>query len=314
MTDKCFLGFDVARDWLDVFEHPAGTATRIDNNPAAIAAFVARFQQNPDVLAAFEPTGGYEKPLRRALLEAQVRFARVHPNEVIAFRRLRGVRAKTDRIDARLIAEFAATELSRRGLAPMIEGDERLRELVARRRQLSGSLQAERNRLALIDDSFVVKSYTAVIDVLETTLAGIEKAIADHIASKKDLTTMSANLRSVKDVGPVTVMTLLAELPELGRLTGKEIAALVGLAPINRDSGHSSRRARIGHGRPGVRAVLFNVARCAIRTNDVMKQTYDRLVTVNKRPGKVAFAAIMRKLLVTLNAIARDGQKWRHAA
>ncbi|GLK75528.1 hypothetical protein GCM10008171_07820 [Methylopila jiangsuensis] len=124
---------------------------------------------------------------------------------------------------------------------------------------------------------------------------------------------MARRLASLKGVGPVTIMTLIGALPELGRLTGKEIASLVGLAPVTRDSGRTRGRAATGHGRPDVRRVLFNAARCAIRHNLTMKAFYDRLVTQNRRPGKVALTAVMRKMLVTLNAIARDRQNWKHA-
>ncbi|WP_245258563.1 IS110 family transposase [Methylopila sp. M107] len=308
---QAFLGFDVSKDWIDVARHGGAGVVRLANDEASIAGFLA--DEGPIRLAAFEPTGGYERGLRRALRDAGVAFARVHPNEVAAFRIRRGLKAKTDALDARLIADFAALELDGRGLKPLVEGDEVLRELTARRRQLVDALHAERCRACLAEARIVRDSLAAVAAALEASLAALDAAIAAHIAADAALAGTARRLRSLKGVGPVTVATLLGELPELGRLSAKEIASLVGLAPRTRDSGRTRFRATTGHGRPGVRRVLFNAARCAIRHNVPIKAFYDRLVERNKRPGKVALTAVMRKMLVTLNAIARDQQDWKHA-
>jgi transposase len=261
----------------------------------------------------FEPTGGYERPLRNALRSAGIRFVRVHPREVVAFRRSRGIKAKTDRIDAKLIASFAAEELSRRGFGAAIDGDEALRELAVRRRQLLDLRHAEACRLAMAATPAVRDSLEATRVALETALCAVEAALDACIAANPELTEAMQRLQSLKGVGPITAKTLLAELPELGLLSGKEIAALVGLAPFTQQSGKSNGRASIGHGRPGVRNVLFNAARSAIRFNPTMKIFYRRLVENNRRPGKVALTAVMRKMLVTLNAITRDRQPWKYA-
>lgn len=311
MADKLILGFDVSKEWIDVARHGGGAVVRIANEEAAIAAFLVG--AGPVALAAFEPTGGYERGLRRALAAAAVPFARVHPNEVAAFRTRRGVKAKTDALDARLIADFAALELDGRGLKPLVEADEAMREMTTRRSQLVATLQAERCRAARAEGEIVRASLAAVIAALEASLAGLDAAMAAHVAADAELAAMAGRLASLKCVGPVTVMTLIGELPELGRLSAKEIASLVGLAPRDRASGKTRFRATTGHGRPGVRRALFNAARCAIRHNAQMKAFYDRLVTENRRPGKVALTAVMRKMLVTLNAIARDNAVWKHA-
>lgn len=315
MADKgiepAVLGFDVSKDWIDVARHGVAGVERIANEPAALADWLAG--AGPVTLSAFEPTGGYERALRRALAGAGVPFARVHPNEVAAFRTRRGVKAKTDRIDARLIADFAGVELAGRGLAPLVEGDETLREMTVRRAQLVAMRHAERCRAAQAEGAVVRRGLQTVIDALEATLEALDAEIAAHVEADPELAAAARRLRSLKGVGPVTTLTLIGELPELGRLTAKEIASLVGLAPQTRDSGKARGRAATGHGRPGVRRVLFNAARCAIRHNPTMKAFYDRLVTENKRPGKVALTAVMRKMLVTLNAIARDKQNWKHA-
>jgi len=314
MQDKLFFGIDVAKEWLDIACHGRPGGGRIANSPAAIAAWLGALDPAAVGLVAFEPTGGYERLLRKALCESGIRFVRVHPNEVTAFRRRRGRKAKTDAIDAALLAEFAALELAQRGLAPLVEGDPALRALTVRRRQLADALHAERCRAALADNAIVENTLQQVIAALRGVLDAVEEAIARHIAAHPKLAATAVLLRSFKCVGPVTVHTLLAELPELGQLDGKEIAALVGLAPQTRKSGKQQARALTGHGRPGVRRVLFNAARSAIQWNPAMRQFYRRLVDLNHRPGKLALTAVMRKMLVIANAIVRSGQPWHGAS
>ena len=250
MTDKTIVGIDVSKNWLDVASAGAAGVVRIDNTPAAIAAWLA--QARP-ALVAFEPTGGYERTLCAALRERAILFVRVHPNDVVAFRKSRGLKAKTDSIDAGLIAAFAAEELVRRGLRPTILGDEVLRELAARRRQLADTLQAERCRAALATTSEVRASLHIVIEALAASLATIDQALATRIAADPQTAALDGLLRSIQGIGPITARTLIADLPELGHLNGKEIAALAGLAPITRQSGKTRYRERTAHGRIGVR-------------------------------------------------------------
>lgn len=311
--DKLFVGVDVSKDRLDIAIAGGRRLERIVNTREQVLAWLESLGASAIALLAFEPTGGYERVLRSALCEAGVPFVRAHPNEIIAFRKVKGLKAKTDKIDARLIAEFARDELSGRGLAPAVQGDETLRELMVRRRQLQLALHAERCRERIAIAASVKASLKKLLKALKASLEVIEHEIAAHIASSKPLSERAVNLRTLKGVGPVVAATLLGELPELGRFSGKEIAALVGLAPRTKQSGRKSYRATTGHGRPGVRAVLFNAARCAIRHNPHFKAFYQRLVKENGRPGKVALTAVMRKMLVTLNAIARENKPWRLA-
>lgn len=311
MANKRILGFDVSKAWVDVAEAGASPIWRLANTPQAIADFLDA--TGPVGLAAFEATGGYERNLQGALRAVGIPFARVHPNRIVAFRTRRGVKAKTDRIDARLIADFAALEIDRCGLAPLMEGEPALREMVARRRQLVEALHAERCRMALARSTAVRASLDGVVAALRSALDALEADILATLAAREELAEMARHLRSLSGVGPVTVMTLLGELPELGRLSNKQIASLTGLAPRTRASGTRTWRATTGHGRPGVRLVLFNAARSAIRHNGPMKAFYQRLVTENRRPGKVALLAVMRKMLVILNAIARDKTDWNGA-
>ncbi len=309
MAGKPVVGVDVSKDWLDLCW--AQESERIGNDRASLAAWLDRVKPG---LAACEPTGGYERALLAELRARGIPFVRVHPNALIAFRKSRGIKAKTDRIDARLIREFVEDGLRRRGLHLHIFGDERLRDLVARRRQLGAMLHAERCRLAMAGEPSLRRSIEPVIAALRPALAAIEEDIAAAIKRDAQLAILSALLQTIFGVGPMVAAILIAELPELGLLSGKEIAALVGVAPNTRRSGKSRYHEPIGHGRPGALGALFNAARAAIRHPSPFKEFYDRLVEKNRRPGKVALVAVMRKILVTANAVARDRQPWCHHA
>lgn len=310
MTNKPIVGVDVSKDWLDLATVSGVGTERIKNDELSIDRWLKRVKPG---LVAFEPTGGYERVLQRCLRTQGVLFARVHPNDVIAYRKSRGIKAKTDRIDAQLIAAFAAEVLSRRGLRPSIVGDEVLRELAARRRQIGDAIHAETCRFDLAGTKAVRKSITLVIASLSRSLKAIETEIRQHLKADADALQLQNLLQTITGVGPIVSMTFLADLPELGHLSSKQIASLVGLAPLTRQSGKAIGRGRIGYGRPAVRRVLFNAARSAIQRSCPFKAFYDRLVTEHRKPGKVALVAVMRKILVTANAIARDRQPWRFA-
>lgn len=308
---KVLVGVDVSKGWMDVATEGSPRVERVDNEEAAITALLERVGRDRIALVVFEPTGGYERTLVRVLRDLGILFFRVHPTEVMHFRRRRGVKAKTDAIDARLLLAFAQAELPLRGVRPLVEGDEVLGELMTRRSQLQQQLHAERCRLAQACTPIVRRSIERAIDVLKADLDAIEAAAQTHVAERPELQQMCALLQSLKGVGPITAQTLLAELPQLGLVSGKEIASLVGLAPNDRQSGKRTARATTGHGNRAVRRVLFNAARCAIRHNAPLAAFYDRLTALNHRPGKVALVAVMRKMLVTLNAIAREKRPWR---
>ena len=310
---KMIIGVDVAKEWIDIAVAGDSRVKRIVNSEPAIDAWLSQIGAGAIGLVVFEPTGGYERHLRRCLLRAKVASKQVHPNEVVAYRRRRGIKAKTDRIDAKLLADFAAEELARRELEPVPQADDVLRELASRRRQLQAMLHAETCRCDVADSASVRKSLQAVIATLERSLVAVDRAIAERIANSAHAET-SRRLQTFCGVGPAIAETLIADVPELGHLSGKKIAALCGLAPHTRESGNQRGHASTGHGRPGVRKVLFNGARSAIQHNPVMKAFYRRLVDQNHRLGKVALTAVMRKMLVILNAMIRDGSDWKHAA
>lgn len=311
IMDKPVVGIDVSKGWLDIVEAGSMRHWRVDNNAEAIQVWLDDGAPTGIELVAFEPTGGYERCLRRQLRARGLAYVRVALCELSGYRRRRGIKAKTDAMDAQLLAGFAAEELCRRGVCPPIEADELLRDLAVRRRQLDALRHAETCRCAMAQTPAVQASHQAVLETLDESLRRIERQMAQHIASQPALAQAAARLQSVSGVGPITANTLLAELPELGQLSGKQIAALVGLAPMNRSSGKRIGHAPTGHGRPGVRRVLFNAARSAIQHNPTMKHFYQRLVVDNQRPGKVALTAIMRKMLVTLNAMQRDQKPWQ---
>lgn len=301
--DQGLFGADVSKDWLDVCPVGAKSGKRIANTPEAIGRWIARARPR---LVAMEPTGGYERHLCRALGEAGVRWVKLHPNAILAFRQARRIKAKTDAIDAALIAEFLSDALAREDLPRSFCVDEKLKALSARRDQLKQMRQAETNRSALIDDPFVKKSVELVLEVLAQSLKAVEEAIERHIAGDRRLDRLSKALCEVRGVGPIVAAVLMADLPELGCLSGKQIASLVGLAPRTCESGKTKGRATTGHGRPRVRDALFNAARAAIRHPCALRDFYDRLVEKNGRLKAVAFTAVMRKILVIANAVARD--------
>jgi transposase len=300
--EERLFGVDVSKDWLDVCP-VAGRPQRIENAPAAIHRWIERARPQ---LVGMEPTGGYERALCQALSEKAVRWVRLHPNAVLAFRKARGVRAKTDRIDAALIAAFLADAKARDALPQAFHVDEKLKALSARRAQLVEARQAETCRAALADEPEVKKSLALILKVLTKSLEAVEAAIERHISADAALDRRARALRTVRGIGPVVASVLLAELPELGCLSGKQVSALVGLAPQTNASGKIVRRAKTGHGRPRVRQALFNAARSAIAHPSALRDFYDRLVNVNTRPGAVALTAVMRKILVIANAVTRD--------
>ncbi len=289
-----------------------------------LGGFGADRQHRPAVLAwldrvrpalvACEPTGGYERVLLTGLKERAIPFVRVHPNQLVAFRKSQGLRAKTDRIDARLILAFVCHRLAQRGLRPAILGNPALAALAARRRQLADSLHAERCRLAMAGLEVLRDSHHAVIATLSHSLDLIDRELAATIAADPQTARLAALLQTIFGIGPAVATALIADLPELGLLSAKQIAALVGLAPHTNRSGKAQYREPTGHGRPGVRRALFNAARAAIRHPSPFRDFYQRLVNQNQRPGKVALTAVMRKILVCANAVARDQQPWKLAA
>lgn len=305
-----WIGIDVAKDWLDVAAAGEAPVWRVANDAAGIAALVADLAARAPRLIVLEPTGGLETAAVAALLAAGLAVAVVNPAKVRAFATASGQLAKTDALDARLLAQFGQRmQPPARALPePMTQ---QLRQIVARRRQLVEMHTAEENRRPTLAADFL-PGLEAHLVWLTAQIAELDAALAQLLAASPAWQAKEALLRSIPGIGPVVARTLLAELPELGALSRQEAAALVGVAPLNRDSGRTHRPRCIAGGRAGVRAKLYMAALTATRCDPTLRAHYERLVQQGK-PPKVALVACMRKLLAIANAVLRDGVPWRAA-
>jgi transposase len=302
-----FIGIDVSKARLDMAVRPSGERESISNDEAGIKTLVERMGGLRPVLIVLEASGGLERKVTRALASAELPVVVVNPRQVRDFAKATGRLAKTDRMDAEVLALFG--EAVRPALRPL--ADEvllELRALIARRRQITEMIVAERNRLCGASRA-VQKRIDAHIRWLEAELDRADKDLDQSIRQSPIWQENQDLLRSVPGVGPVISRTLLAELPELGRLNRKQIAALVGVAPLNRDSGTLKGRRTIWGGRATVRATLYMAALVASRRNSVIRTFYKRLCNAGKAP-KVALVACMRKLLTILNAMIKHKTRW----
>ena len=302
-----YVGLDVSKHAIDVGLYPSGEAWRVGTTEADLAALVAQLAARTPTLIVLEATGGYEAALVAALVTAGVPVAVVNPRQVRDFARATGHLAKTDALDAQVLALFAA----RIQPTPRPVPDAALQDLtalVARRRQVVEMLGAERNRWAVARPA-VRRAVRDHIRWLERQLATLDTDLTTQIRASPIWRAHEDLLRSVPGVGPQTARLLLASLPELGRLTRHQIAALVGVAPLNRDSGHRRGRRTTWGGRAPVRAGLYMAALVAVRHNSVLRAFYQRLVAAGK-PKKLALVATMRKLLTILNAMVHHQQAW----
>jgi transposase len=304
---KAFIGVDVSKERLDCFCRPTGTRFSYDNTPPGIAALVQWVEGQQPQLIVLEATGGLERPLVAALVVAQLPVVVVNPRQVRDFARATGQLAKTDRIDAEVIAHFGeAVNPEARAWPDHLT--QQMDALMTRRRQLVQMLAAERNHL--VSAPVQVQNYVKEhIVQLEELIKKLDQDI-DQMITRSPIWKAKENLLlSVKGVGPVLSRTLLAELPELGRLSRQEISKLVGVAPLNNDSGkHKGKRSCWG-GRASVRGPLYMATLSATRCNPVIKEFYQRLLAKGKLK-KVAIVACMRKMLTILNAMIKGNRPW----
>ena len=306
--DKITVGIDVSKDRLDVAVRPSGERFAVPRTGAGLDDLVARLKVVKPNLIVLEATGGFETVVVAALAGAGLPVAVANPAQVRAFAKAIGQRAKTDPIDAAVIAHFGeATGIVSRPLPD--QATQQLADLVARRRQIIDMIGAERQREKRANPR-IKKSIGRLVKSLERELSSVDTDIDDAVRGSPAWREKEDLLPSVPSVGPAISRTLIAELPELGTLSHKEIAALVGLAPFARQSGQWRGKSFIGGGRASVRKALFMGAMVAARYNPVLKAFYERLVAVGK-PKKVALIAVARKLLIILNAIVRDGTPWK---
>lgn len=300
------IGIDVCKTRLDIFESGTGVASRIPNSTAAIQAFVSRVPIPATIV--FEATAPYDMTLRRCLSDAQVRALRVNPARARDFARAAGFLAKTDAVDARMLARLPDA-LDVDEAVPIDETREALIVLNRRRDQLVDMRAVERGRSADEHDPETRQSLENHIEWLDAAIKKTDARIKAMLAQPAVAPTVEM-LRSVKGVGPVTIATIIALLPELGRRTGKEIAALAGLAPLNRDSGAHRGQRRISGGRSRVRRALYMAASSAARWNERFKQHYLSVMSRSHK-HKVAVIAVARKLVVTLNAMLKAGKPFK---
>ena len=306
-----FIGIDVAKDRLDVHTRPGGEVFAVARDSNGLAMLVERLQRLAPALVALEATGGYETVVASALGAAQLPLAVVNPRQIRDFARATGKLAKTERIDAAAIAHFA--EAVRPPARPLADAEARaLGELVARRRQVIEMIIAERHRRRMASQRRIIRAIERHLALLQAELSELEGDIDDAIRKSPAWQADADLLVSVPGVGKVTLRTLIAELPELGHLNRRKIAALVGVAPINRDSGTLRGRRTIAGGRPAVRTALYMAALVASRANPVIAAYYAKLRAAGKT-GKQALVACMRRLVVILNAILRDRKPWQPA-
>ena len=301
--EAIIVGIDVAKDRLDVAVRPSGELFVVERNAAGLEQLTAR-------LGALEATGGFETVAAAALAAAGLPVVVVNPAQVRAFAKAIGQRAKTDPIDAAVIAHFAeATKPELRALPD--EATRLLADLVARRRQIVEMIGAERQREKRAT-ARLKRSIARLIKALEKELVSVDTDIDDAVRASPAWCEKENLLASVPGIGSIIARTLIAELPELGRLGRKQIAALAGLAPFTRQSGQWRGRSFIGGGRTSVRTALFMGAMAARRHNPILKAFFDRLVAAGK-PKMVALIAVARKLLTILNAVLRDQKPWQPA-
>jgi len=306
--DRIVVGIDVSKSRLDVCLLPSGEAFDVARDAGGVDLLVSRLQGRDVALIAIEATGGYETTVAASLASVGLPLVVVNPGQVRHYAQALGQKAKTDPIDAYVIARFAAdTNPQVRPLAD--EATRLLQALIGRRRQIIEMIVAEGQRQRQNNDPRLNKSIARLKAALERELADIDTGINEHMRLSPAWRDKEDLLSSVPGIGPVTARMLIAELPELGLLSGRQVAALAGLAPYARQSGKWRGKSFVSGGRSRVKSALFLAAMAAARFNPALKAFRDRLVQAGK-PKMVAIIAVARKLLTILNAIVRDNRPW----
>ena len=305
---KPYVGIDVAKATLDVAIGSDGELVQVENSEAGIAQLVKRLGEAAPALVVLEATGGYESLVAAAVAGREIAVAVVNPRQVRDFAKATGVLAKTDRIDARVLARFAEAVRPEPRPLPTAEAKE-LEEFLGRRRQIVDMLTMEKNRLSIASTERMKKSLKKHIAWLEEALRRANDDIDQAVRNSPAWREQEDLLRSMPGIGPVTARTVVGELPELGQLNRKKIAALVGVAPLNRDSGTLQGTRTCWGGRANVRQVLYMATISAVRCNPVIRRVYLALRARGKK-HKVALVACMLKVLTILTAMVRDRRRW----
>jgi transposase len=307
-AQRLFVGIDVSKEFLDSARSGLTTTWRTPNTSAGIAPLVRQLLELKPACIVVESTGGLERPLLDALLEADLPVALVNPGNVRHMAKALGILAKTDAIDAHVLARFAELAAPRL-LEKRREIQAELDALVNCRRQLVKTKTEQTNRQATTTSPTARKALNAVVNTLEKQIAKLDKQIRDHIDSDHQWKHVNEIIRSAPGAGAILASTLVANLPELGHADNRELTALVGVAPFNDDSGHHKGQRRIRGGRRDIRNVLYMATVAAIRCNPIIKAFADRLRKIGKKP-KVAIVACMRKFLILLNVMVRENLTW----
>lgn len=308
-TVNVFVGIDVSKSRWDLHVLPGDEHFGVTSDTEGLQEVIRRLAAHGCCLIVVEASGGYEQPLLAPLMEAGHQVARVNPRQTRDFARCLNQVAKTDPLDARMLARYAQT-MQPRVLQREPEKQRELAALVARRSQLVQMRTMEQNRLGSAQSRVIKKSVGGLLDQLRKELRSIDEQIAILIDDHEDWRRQAEVLQSVPGVGPQTSAVLLAELPELGKLDRQAISALAGLAPFNRDSGQFRGRRMIWGGRATVRCALYMATLSATRCNPTIRTFYSRLIGAGK-PFKLALTACMRKLLVILNLMIKNNQSWK---
>ena len=310
ITNPTNIGIDVSKDWLDIVVIPSGETWRTENTEDKIGVLVEKLETLKPERIVIEATGGYERLVTTKLYLAGLPVCRVNPRRVRYFARSLGQLAKNDKLDAKVLARFG--EMVQPALTQLpSEQEQLLSALLTRREQLSAILVAEKNRLGTAPAK-VRPSLNEHITWLKNQLKQLDKEVDAFINDTPDLKEEDDLLLEVQGVGKKTAAKLIADVPELGACDRKQIAALIGTAPYDHDSGYKKGQRAISGGRPDVRSVLYMATLAATRFNPVIKEFYQRLLKAGKKK-KVAIVACMRKLLTILNAIIRDRKHWNSA-
>ena len=308
MLSHQFIGIDVSGDYLDVAFADGGRVRRFGNDAAGLATLGRHLSELERPHVVCEATGHHTRLLARELARRDVALSRVNPRQVRDFARASGQLAKTDAIDAAVILRFAQV-MQPAAVPPAAPGQARLADIVRRRRQLVDMMVAEKQRSHGPEDPAILASTRQHLAWLADQVRSFDKLIAEQIAAEPGLARRAGLLVTIPGVGSTTAAILTAELPELGRIGNKQIAALVGVAPFNRDSGHKRGEAHIAGGRLSARCALYMAAISAIRCNPALKPFYLRLRGEGK-PAKLAIVAVMRKLAIIANTLIAEDRAW----
>jgi transposase len=306
---KSHLGVDVSKEFLDFYIHPTGAHYKVENSAKAIRAFLKTLNQDEIASIVCEATGGYEKTLAKVLEEHGLNLWIVDPRRIKGFIISTGCKSKTDKIDAKKIAEFAARNTRDYIPVKTTQNHDQLQALIDRKGDLTKFLVAEKSRFQQPSHELSKKSIEHMIKALEKEIKAIEKSIGKLIEADQILSKKADLLESIPGIGKASAAALLVSIPELGMLSNKKISALAGLCPFDRQSGKVKGRSFIRGGRGLCRTMLYMCALTTIKYNLIFKNFYDRLI--EKKPFKVAIVAVMHKLIILANTILKKGESCR---